>query len=119
MTEVEKSTQRWRWTALVLYLVICFYDFLFVPVWYGINRPDISAFMDVINSTEDTLVQLELMKKLTGQHSPFTLMGGGLFHLAFGAILTGSAVGLNKQESNMYGTKPKKKKPVKRKSKKY
>ena len=119
MTEVERSTQRWRWTALVLYLVICFYDFLFVPVWYGINRPDISAFMEVINSTEDTLVQLELMKKLTGQHSPFTLMGGGLFHLAFGAILTGSAVGLNKQESNMYGTKPKKKKPVKRKSKKY
>ena len=52
--------------------------------------------MDIINSTEDTLVQMELMKTLTGQHNPFTLMGGGLFHLAFGAILTGSAVGLNK-----------------------
>jgi len=39
---------------------------------------------------------MELMKKLTGQHSPFTLMGGGLFHLAFGAILTGSAIGSNK-----------------------
>ena len=26
----------------------------------------------------------------------FTLMGGGLFHLAFGAILTGSAIGSNK-----------------------
>ena len=96
MTEVENSTQRWRWTALVIYLLICFYDFLFVPVWYGLNRPDISQFMDIINSTEDTLVQMELMKKLTGQHNPFTLMGGGLFHLAFGAILTGSAVGLNK-----------------------
>ena len=33
---------------------------------------------------------------LTGQHNPFTLMGGGLFHLAFGAILTGSAVGMRK-----------------------
>ena len=31
------------------------------------------------------------MIKLTGQHQPFTLLGGGLFHLAFGAILTGSA----------------------------
>ena len=61
MTEVEKSTQRWRWTALIIYLLICFYDFLFVPVWYGLNRPDISQF-----------------------------------NLAFGAILTGSAVGLNK-----------------------
>ena len=39
---------------------------------------------------------MELMKKLTGQHSPFTLMGGGLFHLAFGAILTGSAIGSSK-----------------------
>ena len=96
MTDVERSTSRRRWTALSIYLLICFYDFLFVPVWYGLNRPDISQFMDIINSTEDTLVQMELMKKLTGQHNPFTLMGGGLFHLAFGAILTGSAIGSNK-----------------------
>ena len=96
MTDVERSTSRWRWTALSIYLLICFYDFLFVPVWYGLNRPDISQFMAIINSTEDTLVQMELMKKLTGQHNPFTLMGGGLFHLAFGAILTGSAIGSNK-----------------------
>ena len=96
MTKVERSMQRFRFSALGIYLLICFYDFLFVPVWYGLNRPDISQFMEIINATEDTLVQMELMKKLTGQHSPFTLMGGGLFHLAFGAILTGSAFGLNK-----------------------
>jgi len=96
MTEIEKSTQRWRWTALILYLLICFYDFMFVPIWYGLNRPDISEFMKIINATDEVLVQLDLMKTLTAQHSPFTLMGGGLFHLAFGAILTGSAVGLNK-----------------------
>ena len=95
MTDVERSPSRWRWTALIIYLLICFYDFLFVPIWYGLNRPDIGMFMDIINSTEDTLVQMELMKKLTGQHNPFTLMGGGLFHLAFGAILTGSAIGSN------------------------
>ena len=98
MTEVEKSTQRWRWAALSVYLLICFYDFLFVPVWYGLNRPDISQFMEIINSTEHVLVQMELMKKLTGQHQPFTLMGGGLFHLAFGAILTGSALGMSKNK---------------------
>jgi len=96
MTEVEKSTQRWRWTALIVYLLICFYDFMFVPIWYGLNRPDISEFMEIINSTDEVLVQLELMTVRTGQHSPFTLMGGGLFHLAFGAILTGSAIGSNK-----------------------
>jgi hypothetical protein len=67
--------------------------FFFVPVWYGLNRPDISEFMEIINATEDTLVQMELMKKLTGQHDPFTLMGGGLFHLTFLSILTASVWG--------------------------
>ena len=86
----------WRWTALIVYLLICFYDFLFVPVWYGLNRPDISELMKIVNETSDTLVKLDLLKTLVSQHSPFTLMGGGLFHLAFGAILTGSAFGLNK-----------------------
>ena len=87
LTAHEKATMTWRWTALSIYLLICFYDFMFVPIWYGINRPDISLFMEIINSTEEPMVQMELMKKLTGQHNPFTLMGGGLFHLAFGAIL--------------------------------
>ena len=96
LSDLEKSTMTWRWAALSLYLLICFYDFLFVPVWYGLNRPNIEEFMVIINSTEHVLVQMELMQKLTGQHSPFTLMGGGLFHLAFGAILTGSAVGMRK-----------------------
>ena len=96
MTEIERSTMTWRWCALSIYLLICVYDFLFVPVWYGLNRPNIEEFMMIINSTEHVLVQMELMTKLTGQHDPFTLMGGGLFHLAFGAILTGSAVGMGK-----------------------
>ena len=96
LSDLEKSTMTWRWAALSVYLLICFYDFLFVPLWYGLNRPNIEQFMEIINSTEHVLVQMELMKKLTGQHSPFTLMGGGLFHLAFGAILTGSAVGMKK-----------------------
>ena len=96
LSDIEKSTMTWRWAALIVYLLICFYDFLFVPVWYGLNRPNIEQFMEIINSTEHVLVQMELMKKLTGQHEPFTLMGGGLFHLAFGAILTGSAFGQNK-----------------------
>ena len=96
LNDLEKSTMTWRWAALIVYLLICFYDFLFVPVWYGLNRPNIEQFMEIINSTEHVLVQMDLMKKLTGQHEPFTLMGGGLFHLAFGAILTGSAVGMRK-----------------------
>ena len=84
----------WRWTALGVYLVICLYDFMVVPIWYGLNRPDLATFIEILNTVGDPLIQLELMKKMTGQHSPFTLMGGGIFHLAFGAILTGTAFGL-------------------------
>ena len=96
MTEIEQSTQRWRWAALSVYLLICFYDFLFVGVWIGLNRPNITELMIIVGNETDTLVKLEVLKSLTYQHEPFTMKGGGLFHLAFGAILTGSAVGLNK-----------------------
>jgi hypothetical protein len=65
-----------------------------VPIWYGLNRPDLATFIEILNTVKDPLIQLELMKKMTGQHNPFTLMNGGIFHLAFGAILTGSAFGL-------------------------
>ena len=73
LTAQQKSTMTWRWTALLIYLLICFYDFMFCPIWYGLNRPDISQFMEIINSTTEPMVQMELI------------------HLAFGAILTGSA----------------------------
>ena len=63
-TEIQKSTMKWRWTALILYLMICFYDFMFVPIWYGLNRPDLAMFFDILNTVEDPLIQLELMKKL-------------------------------------------------------
>ena len=84
----------WRWTALSVYLVICLYDFMVVPIWYGLNGPDLATFIEILNTVKDPLIQLELMKKMTGQHNPFTLMNGGIFHLAFGAILTGSTFGL-------------------------
>ena len=96
MTDIERATMYWRSAALIIYLLVVFYDFIFCPIWWGLNRPDISQFMEIMSTVDDPLIRIELMKKLTGQHSPFTLMGGGLFHLAFGAILTGSAVGLNK-----------------------
>ncbi len=65
-----------------------------VPIWYGLNRPDLATFIEILNTVKDPLIQLELMKKMTGEKPPFTVMGGGIFHLAFGAILTGSAFGL-------------------------
>jgi len=70
-----------------------------VPVWYGLSRAmllDVDSYITNLQLIDDPMVQMEYMKKLTSQHEPFTLKGGGLFHLAFGALLTGSTLGKNK-----------------------
>jgi len=57
----------WRPAAAWTYLVICVFDFLMAPIfmgWYAIFTK--SAYI---------------------MWAPLTLQGGGLFHLAFGAIL--------------------------------
>lgn len=49
----------------------------------------------------DPVGQVEFIKALYRQYTPLTLQGNGLFHVAFGAILTGSALNKNnnKEES--------------------
>ena len=85
---------KWRFAALIVYLVICVYDFMLVPIYYGIARMDLDLadYMQYLTLIEDPLVQMEYLKKLVSQHEPFTLQGGGLFHLSFGAILTSSTL---------------------------
>ena len=89
------AIHRWRWTALIVYLVICIYDFMVVPIYYGFARMglDLADYMSHLQEIEAPLVQMECLKKLVSQHEPFTLKGGGLFHLSFGALLTGSVFG--------------------------
>ena len=88
-------SERYGWQSLagVVYLIICIFDFVVVPAWIGINRVDIQEILEVSNEAiSDPAVQMMLIEGLTQQHTPFTLQGGGLFHLAFGALLTGSAL---------------------------
>lgn len=94
METVAVMEAKWVKVALIVYLTICVYDFMLVPIYYGIARMglDLADYMQYLTLIEDPLVQLEYLKKLVSQHEPFTLKGGGLFHLSFGAILTGSAV---------------------------
>lgn len=77
----------------VVYAVICIFDFVIVPSWIGITRADVLTGFEMMQLTVlDPQVQIKLIDALTFQHQPFTLQGGGLFHLAFGALLTGSAI---------------------------
>ena len=85
----------WRNIVVTVYLIICIYDFMVVPIYYGIARMglDLTDYMSHLQEIEDPLVQLEYLKRYVSQHEPFTLKGGGLFHLSFGAIITGSVFG--------------------------
>jgi hypothetical protein len=84
----------WKILLAITYACICIFDFVVVPVWIGLNRPDIDLSL---LSGFDTSVQIAIISAMTFQHEPFTLMGSGLFHLAFGALLTGSAITKNEK----------------------
>jgi hypothetical protein len=84
-------TDREGWKAFSggVYLVICVFDFIVVPVWIGLNRPELPV--EQLLKLEPA-VQMKVIDAYTYQHEPFTLKGAGMFHLAFGALLTGSAI---------------------------
>jgi len=84
-------TEREGWKAFSggVYLLICVFDFIVVPVWIGLNRPQLPV--EQLLKLEPA-VQMKVIDAYTYQHEPFTLKGAGMFHLAFGALLTGSAI---------------------------
>jgi len=85
------SNDSWKGIAGILYFFICLFDFVILPIFVGYSRPSI---IEIVNITQgmETEVALYTVQTLTRTHEPLTLMGGGLFHLAFGSILTGTVI---------------------------
>lgn len=89
---LESGIKRyWRPIAAYVYLAICLFDFVAGPVFIEMrnSRVNVEAFAQ-IQLIEDREVQLAALEKLDLGRStwqPLTLLGGGLFHLSFGAIL--------------------------------
>lgn len=86
----------WKAMLASIYAFICIFDFIVVPVWIGLNRPSNAMIDERLHQIHmhqmGESIAKEMVKPLTYQHEPFTLKGGGLFHLSFGALLTGSAL---------------------------
>jgi len=83
----------------VIYAIICIFDFIIVPSFMGMVQKSQADTLDLTQLvTLDPAVQIQLLKSLVVQHEPFTLRGAGMFHLAFGALLTGSAISKIKGE---------------------
>lgn len=88
-----QNDEGWKAIMAIVYAIICIFDFIVVPSWIGFTRSslDLGLGMQAL-ATLDPTVQIKMIEAMTFQHEPFTLKGGGLFHLAFGALLTGSAI---------------------------
>lgn len=86
----------WKPAAAIIYLLICLFDFVVVPVYMGLWAPKlheiIMAIKDLPADAQIVVLNLEL-----APWEPLTLKGGGLFHVAFGAIL-GATVWTRGQE---------------------
>jgi hypothetical protein len=77
----------WRTMAGYTYLIICLFDFLIMPLAVHVNA------RELIHSHQDSVNELKIIDKFGGMAwVPVTMTGGGLFHLSFGAILTGVAL---------------------------
>lgn len=88
-----QEEEGWKAFLAIVYAVICTFDFVIVPSWIGVTRQFFDDPVTLENFISlDPSVQIRIIDSLNYQHDPFTLKGGGLFHLAFGALLTGSAI---------------------------
>lgn len=85
------SNDSWKGIAGIIYFLICIFDFIILPIYVGYSRPSILEIVEITKGME-TEVALYTVQSLTRTHEPLTLMGGGLFHLAYGSILTGTVL---------------------------
>jgi len=76
----------WKSAAAVIYLLICLFDFVVVPTYLGLFTEPLSQLILAIKDLPADAQSIVLTMKL-GTWEPLTLKGGGLFHVAFGAIL--------------------------------
>lgn len=99
----------WRHFAAYIYLIICLFDFLIMPICFEIRRPSSDHAMTLAMQYEDgdRFKVLELMQR-DREWSPLTLVGGGLFHAAFGMILGVSAWSRGKEKENLASKSSKK-----------
>lgn len=85
----------WLPSCAAVYLLICLFDFIVMPVYTAYSNTNIqSIIISKLDAKDIGTFADDLTKSLSANHqwNPLTLMGSGLFHLAFGSLLTGGAV---------------------------
>ena len=100
--KVEEPWFNWKVVVAFVYIMICVFDFLIMVVYVQIETHESKVMMRqmIKDGVSDELV-IKLMDTTDRNWYPVTLAGGGLFHLAFGGILSGIGItkGLERREA--------------------
>jgi hypothetical protein len=92
----------WRPIAALTYLSICIFDFIIAPYYVQAQPHNLAEIFTYVLQmpVEQQSEALNIMMN-KGDWQSLTLQGGGLFHIAFGAILGAAAWtrGMEKREA--------------------
>ena len=83
--------RNWHTLAGTLYLMICAFDFIIMPIIYEmVHHPMPPAMaVEIASKLKDGAAQVEMLQIMEQQREwqPITLGASGILHLSFGAIL--------------------------------
>lgn len=85
----------WLPFAAGTYIAICIFDFMIMPIYVTAHNSRIeNAVFKTLEGKDAAIFADGLIRanQATRQWNPLTLLGAGMFHIAFGALLTGGAV---------------------------
>ena len=74
-SEEDWMTKKWRPMMAIMYMTACVFDFVFFPIMFTVVQ----------------FWETSIANDAFRQWAPITLQGGGLFHVAMGAVLGVSA----------------------------
>jgi hypothetical protein len=87
--------QTWLPFAAFTYIVICIFDFMLMPIYVTAHNSRIENVIVTQLQSKDAITFADTLIKSNQaqrQWNPLTLLGAGMFHLSFGALLTGGAI---------------------------
>lgn len=91
VVEEKPLKKYWRPIAAYVYLVICLFDFMIMPLVYEINRPSARELTELAQEfNTDQHRALEILKE-DRTWTPITVSHGAMFHVAFLGIVGAAA----------------------------
>ena len=94
-SKLDEPWYHWRSIACFAYIIICLFDFVIMPIVVQIDYEDTKLRIEklIVAEQKDRAFVVEVMDRAKlVPWTPLTLVGGGLFHLSFGSLLTGATV---------------------------